>query len=214
MFEDLINFLKKKCDMQNMVLDYLDDCEDKDADLKQKKLFEYLNQSHILEDRFYLEDFLLMLSSLSNNHERKSKNKLILKIQEILLNYKDEIHSHLNGLQIFKIFKDNNRVLLFLINNSFFDMNNDLILNNFFSFDSKIAYFYPELRKISEDKFLKAVNAYHLQEFIDKSDSNFNEFLQYRDIGENENNVAKMARNDSIMSLLYKLKSKIPKTEF
>lgn len=196
MFEELTNFLRKKGEIQNILLDFIEDTGGDDIKQKQENLFKYIN--YIFDDSLLLEDFLIMLSTLCNNHLRNSQNELIVKIQNILLNFKDKIIFYMDDIKLFKIFRENNRILLFLMSHSFIDIEKDFIYFNIFSFDRNIAYFYPELRKINEEKLLKAVDSYHLKDFIEKSDSNYHNFLQNRNQGENESYIARVVRNDSI----------------
>lgn len=205
MFEELTNFFEKKAKIQNILLDYIDN-DNEDENIFQSSLkdllFENISKSNLTEDLYLLKDFLILLSTLCNNHQRTSKNKLILKIENILIQFKDKITNLLSGADIYMIFHENNRMILFLQKNSFFNINQDLILNKFYSSDYKIGYFYPELRELNKTKFLQAIKDYHLENFIQQSEENFNVFLQNRNEGENVDVIAKIVRNDLVDDLI------------
>lgn len=110
---------------------------------------------------------------------------MILKIENILIQFKDKITNLLSGADIYMIFHENNRMIFFYRKTLFFNINQDLISNKFYSSDYKIGYFYPKLREINKTKFLQAIKDYHLENFIQQSEENFNVFLQNRNEGEN-----------------------------
>lgn len=70
--------------------------------------------SFINEDKHELRLFLRLINEISNNHQRASN--LINKIEKILDQIQKDIKKYFTNSQIFELFKENLRILLFLVN--------------------------------------------------------------------------------------------------
>ena len=70
--------------------------------------------SFINEDKHELRLFLRLINEISNNHQRSSN--LINKIEKILDQIQKDIKKYFTNSQIFELFKENLRILLFLVN--------------------------------------------------------------------------------------------------
>lgn len=79
--------------------------------MKQMKI---MRISFINEDKHELRLFLRLINEISNNHQRASN--LINKIEKILDQIQKDIKKYFTNSQIFELFKENLRILLFLVN--------------------------------------------------------------------------------------------------
>ena len=138
--------------------------------------------------------FLRLISKISNNHHRG--HNFISKLERILINYKKIIIQNFTNMEIFKIFKGNKRILLFLLEEKIIIMEKDIV-EKFFTNKYRNAeypkYFSPEIKPFM-DFFLFTKNHWDNQ-IMTELPQNFNEL---RKIGENESFICELIRNDSI----------------
>ena len=168
--------------MQKYLLSFI---EEEDGNGKFDKLIKIFNQQDIQHNKHKLKEFLYILSAISNNYHRTSN--LYSKIFIILDFLKTDINNAFTNFEIFNIFKENNRVLLYLITNKLI-----VIDKSIFEIISKnqncIFYFYPEV-----------------YEFIDKKNTKYelpDNYEEKRLIGENDSYICQLIRNDDIIEFV------------
>ena len=105
------NYIEKIKEIQSNVLEFLEKNDDNDDDFQ--NLIKLLDEKKIRENRYDLKDLLYIISMISNNHCRTLK--LFTKIERILLSFKDEIKQTFSNNEIYEIFKENKKLLLFLL---------------------------------------------------------------------------------------------------
>ena len=173
---DFDEYLSKKKSFHKYFLDYInneENCEE-NYDI----VINLINEYEIKEDINEFRLFLHFIDDISNNHYR-TKN-FFQKIEKIILLFKEEFQKYLLNDDIFNFFKNNKRLLLFLIKNKILKIDN-LISPNF-------AKLYPKY-------FCKEI-----KEFV-SIDTEVLEDLNYeekREKGENEEIYCELIRNDSI----------------
>ena len=112
----------------------------------QKSFFNYLNDQKIAENKQIFKSFLYTLVHISNNYHRTKD--IYDKIDTILIKYKVSIQRFYKNSEIFNIFKKNKRILLFLIQQKLFSINQgiiDFFFQKKFRQESYIEYFFPEV---------------------------------------------------------------------
>lgn len=103
---ELIKEFKK---IYELIIDFLEN----EGDESFTNLIELVNELKIQENILEFDLLLRVLNEISNNHFRGPN--FIAKIERILLHFKEQIRSSFSPPQLARIFKENKRVLLFLI---------------------------------------------------------------------------------------------------
>lgn len=149
-----------------------------------------------------------MLKIIIENHHR-SQN-FFTKIEQILQFLKIDISQTFSNKELFDMFLQNKRILLYFIENEIIKIDKSIydILRN----PSNINYFFPE------------IESYILQHPIKYENENqirFEKYEKLRKQGENDNIIAEMIRNDEVVDFItyvnknnYSLNNKISKISF
>lgn len=171
-------YIDKMKKIHQNILEYL---EDGSKEEEYQNLLTLIDENHIRDLYSELKNFLHLIVSISNDHYRTSD--FFGKIEQLILQFKDEISKNFTNLQIFKIFKPNKRILLFLIEQKLFEFNESIAqLVKQKESSNFIIYFYPELK-----------------DFIQIQNKEIESFEEKRKEGENDDNeIFKLIRNDLI----------------
>ena len=168
-------------EIQNSVLQFIENVEKVEENFQ--NLIQLLDDHKIRDDKHFLKSFLYLVSKISNNHYREKD--FFSKIEQILTELKNDIKKCLTNHEIFKIFKGNKRIILFLIEQDLIKIDEqiaDKIINN-----KNTQYFYPEIKNfLSEEE---------QQKISSELPENFEE---NRKIGENDDQICELIRNDMI----------------
>ena len=173
------------------LISFVENEEDIDFGIKFEifdKDFNFFEESGNHED---LKSLLHLILKIANNHHRTPQFNN--KIEKILLYFFTKIKQTLSNSEIFQLFKNNKKILLFLFRNKIITVNkeiSDFILVKF----TYRHFFYPEIknfiseneRKITEEELL-ALDSNILINFDEK-----------RTIGENDSYICQLIRQDSI----------------
>ena len=116
---------------------------------------------------------------------KASYHLAVKKIEQILHFILKHIKQIVSDFDLFDIFKNNKRNLLFLLKNKYIKINGT-ILNFIQQKPSYFEFFYPEIKKFSADL---------ISNFDPEQIENFEE---KREIGENDSYICQLIRNDSI----------------
>lgn len=170
-FKDYIEILKK---IQEFIIEYID-IEDNQEENYQN-LIRYIQDLNIWSDQHEIKILLLIIDQISNHHHRH--HNFFDKIEKILQTIKKEIKQSLSNFDIFKIFKYNKRILLFLIREEIItiDQNISSEMNKYIN------------RHMKYNEYLLQSNDEITHEVLDKK----------RRIGENDNHICELIRNDNI----------------
>ena len=167
-----------------------------------------------MENQSDLKLLLRFLLVISNNHHRTPN--FFNNLEKIIKLIEEPIKEKISNFEIFLIFKSNKRILLFLIQNQILSI--DKTITNFtmkkrYYNEQYSHYFYPEIKDFISDK-----NFILDKELVVEITEDFNE---KRKIGENENYICNLIRNDSIYEFISyvtqtncSLKSKINPSSF
>lgn len=190
-------FMDEMKNIQCSILDFLD-CEVTDEEIYQN-IINLLNDNKVHGDRQRIKLILHLIAQIIDNHHRLAN--FFEKIEQILFLFKSDIKKYFRNWEIFSIFKNNKRILLFLIDEKILNVDNHIInffltgIQNKYMDSFYLQYFSPEIQRfIKSDKSFKKNN---LIKDLKKQiiPENFNED---RKLGENNNDICKIIRKDSI----------------
>ena len=108
---DCQEYLKKMKEIHNLLLSYINN--DDNSDDGYQTLINCIEIHNILQDKKDFKKFLQLILKISKNCHWISG--FFERIEEIILNLKDEINQAFSNIKIFYIFRNNKRILLFLI---------------------------------------------------------------------------------------------------
>ena len=154
-----------------------------------------LIEEKILLNHHEFKTFLHLLAEFSAQHHRGQY--FIKNIEDMLRAIKYEVKNNFENYEIFKIFQNNKRILLFLseekilnIDCSIFKlMTEDTLKQNFYP-----QYFYPEIKE-----FLKPSDR---RDIHDENSEDFKYFKEKRKIGENDEYLYQLIRTDSVKEFI------------
>lgn len=175
------DYIEQMKSIQNKTLLFID--SEESIEEHYSNLVKILDDVKIKENKISLKQFLSFIIQISNNHHRKQN--FFNKIEQILTIFNDSIKELFEKSEIFDLFKENKRILLFMIQNK--TINVDKQFANKIQESKNNEKDYPEY-------FHKEINPFiYSQIHIDSSN-----FEENRKLGENENEICKLIRNDSI----------------
>ena len=176
-------YSKKLKETQSKLLQYLE--KEYDVEENYDNLIKFLETQKIITNRHEFKSILYLLTKISENHHRIQN--FIIKIEKILHFLKNNITKTFSNNEIFEIFQKNKLILLFFIQEQIFVIDK-VIYKQMIRNDKTRHFFRPELEKFRNDSENKKTN----------EDENLNEFKNKRQIGENDNLICKLIRDDLI----------------
>ena len=178
--------LNKMKEYQQIILEFLDNEEDSDNNFKNLK--NIFNQPNIFDNPYEIKLLLHLIQRISSNHHHATK--FYNKICQIFSLLSDKLKKNFSNYEIFRIFKKNKRILLYLIEEKIISIDS-YISSNIISEDLRcstshdyIKFFYPELKPFLTDE---------IEDFEIPKD-----FLEKRRVGENDDYICKLIRDDDI----------------
>ena len=179
-----------------------------------KKLTKLFEDLKISENQHKLKSILHLLIKISNNHHRN--HVFFTKIEQIILHFKADIKKYFSNSEIFDIFKSNKRILLFLIEEHIMIFD-EYIFNRITTkkfIDSKYPfYFSPEIKPfLTNDWIVKYQTTFeNFYKYLYDIEIGFDfewigkvieeipdDFFEKRKIGENDDLICELIRNDFI----------------
>ncbi|KAK8884315.1 hypothetical protein M9Y10_043423 [Tritrichomonas musculus] len=181
--------LSRLKDVQNDFLEFIDS--------DNEKLIGNLVDQKIYENRQELRAFLHILFNISNNHYRN--HNFFQKIFQILVILKNDIINFFSNDEIFNIFKDNKRILLFLIEEKIITITKSIslkMIENEYYLKKYPHYFFQEIKTfINNDKIINKIK----EELPEDYET---QYENLRSIGENENYICQLIRNDDVVQFI------------
>ena len=107
---DIQNYFAQKKELYEKLQLFIDN--DDIAQINFTNLMKIINKQNIQNDRNEFKLFIYLIDSIAQNHQRVPQ--FINKIEQILTELKENIKQTLSNLEIFNIFKENKRIILFL----------------------------------------------------------------------------------------------------
>ena len=199
---ELLEYLKRMEKIQEKLIEFIES-EDQEIDFTDN-VKNLLIQENI---KFELKEFLHLTLEISNNYHHKTN--LYNKIEQVLSIFKSEIQNYYSNLEIFTLFQNNKRILLFFFEEKIIIP--EKAIYNIIKNNKYLQYFYPELKS-----FLNESEIQNLREIQNLCENDFDMFEKKRKIGENDLHICYLIRNDLVQDFVsfvnmsnYPLKSKI-----
>lgn len=178
-----------------------------------------MNNLQIDNDQEGYQQFLQIVNSISDNHCRK--HNFNTKVNQLLLHYKSQIKQTLSNYDIYRIFKNNKILLLFLLQNQIITITQPIyeeIITKIESNGNRLChFFYPELENFIGKDEMKNVK----EELLMTHPNIFDAYYSNHQEGENYSYICKLIRQDSIVEFVqymnrmnYPLSSQIPPSLF
>ena len=189
--QEYLNIMK---DIQENILTFLeeeDNSEENFIILKSK-----FEDTRIKDHLYELLSLLHLISKIGNNHHRFPN--FFRKIERILLIFKEDIKKYFPNSEIFNIFKNNKRILLFLIEQQIivFDeyIAKQITKKDKYTKAKYPQYFQPEIQPFINEKWFPKK-----EEWVEEIKKELPEnFYDKRKEGENDNKICELIRKDLI----------------
>lgn len=200
--------VQKKKEIQEKILRFLDeDNEDEGNNEKQfQDLLQYFKISTLYHD--YIgsrKAILILINCIANNHYRTPK--FFQKIEKLLIEIQGPIKENISSNDIYFSFKNNKRILLFLIQNKILEVDQQFVDRILYDrlknrhYQSGLAEFlFPEIRPFLRKKDYKSItgNIYFIEQINVQEEANIPLFEEKRSKYENVRKICELIRDDSV----------------
>ncbi|KAK8847126.1 hypothetical protein M9Y10_019707 [Tritrichomonas musculus] len=182
---EIQEYFKKKKAFYNALLNFIDSGEFQNED--------EFNKLTVLIKSHEIEPVISLILNIANNHHRKEG--FFNKIENILLNLEKDIKERYSNQELFDIFINNKRILLFFINKKIISID-DYVKKMLLSMLEKNGtqychFFLSEIKGITDEETFKKIE----DQLTEQERKNYEE---KRLKGENDTYICEMIRNDSI----------------
>lgn len=178
-----INILK---DLQQLIIEFLDN--DSDNQINFHEIKDFIEKAKIQEDQYKLSLLLHMISIISNNHHRSTN--FFEKIFSILDYLSLSIKKYFSSSELFDIFEDNKKTLLFLVKKEMIIIDTSIIKKmskGKYLYRGYLYYFSPEIKQVTSDQSMEDLP---------------DDFEEKREIGENDSYICQLIRNDNVKEFI------------
>ena len=196
-------YLEQLKETQENLIEYIENESDKDENYF--SLLSSLENQQVLSSKYEFKLFLHLILEMFSNHNRGTSiyNKLV----RVLSHIKDKIQQTLKNQEIYDFFKSNKLIIIALLDEDILTIDEELF-NVFFKGD--IRLFFPKIKKFLTQEVFETIS----EGFPDNYETE-------KKIGENNNYICKLIRQDSIDEFVkyvnqtnYQLSSKIEPSFF
>lgn len=208
-------FVEKMKGIQNSLLEFLED--ESESEHNYEDFLKFIADQKVVEDKYEFKLFLRLISRISNNHKRV--HNFIGKVERILRHFTKDIQNYFSNSEIFGFFKDNKRILLFLIQEKMIIIDEfivSVIARTEYTNLNYIEYFAPEIKMFITDKFIQkycsGILYFRKYNFIQKINKEIpDDFYEKRKIGENDSYLCYLIRMNMVKEfVIYVNQSNIP----
>ncbi|KAK8839442.1 hypothetical protein M9Y10_031796 [Tritrichomonas musculus] len=183
---EIQSYLEKMKAIQNSILTFIGtDENDQDNYLNLNHLFEH---NKIQENQHELKSVLYLLSKISMNYHRGPN--FFKKLYQILDLFKTQIKQYFTNFEIFSVFHNNRKILLYLFDQKLVTVDRSIVAT-LTEKDFKTAkypqYFFPELKPFLSEDMIEEIQQEIPENFEEKRENEVN-----------ENPLYELIRNNSI----------------
>ena len=200
---EIQKYLEEMKLMQNNLLSFLEN--DGDVSDAYQNFITICDESDVHHHKHKIKSILYLISKISNNHHRT--HNFFNKIGQIIQHLHHRIKHYFTDQEIFNVFKSNKRVLLLLFEEKIITVDENIkyvMVNGIYKTANYDYYFFPELQPFLDENFIKEVTETLPDDFEEK-----------RKIGENDDYICEIIRNDFIHEFVDQVKkSKIHLNSF
>lgn len=180
---DIQDFIEKMKRFQEMMLKFIDTEANPEAEYD--NLIRFFEEQQVQSDQSILKSILQILIKISSNLHRGLN--FFGKIEQIIKYFENTIKSYFDNINIYRIFKGNKRILLFLINENILEVDKQVANCIAHKNHSYPSYFAKEIRPFVSADFYQRISRGLPPDYEEK-----------RNIGENDSYICQLIRNDSI----------------
>ena len=199
-FEEFVDKMKS---IQIALLDFLEDESDESED-KFEYLINLISSHKIINDKYEFKALLQLMNNISLLHRRCPN--FISKNERLLRHFKKDIQKYFSNSEIFKIFKLNKRILLFLIEEKMMTIDEYIfsqITSKKYAKEKYIEYFQPEIKQFltngNIEKHGSINEILQNEEFLEKMNKEVEKyFYEKRREGENDDYLCELIRFNNI----------------
>lgn len=179
-------YLKKMKSLQKGFISFISS-KTKEEEETHQNLIQLLDDYKIKENQSDFKMFLRLITKIADNDQHLPN--YFNKITSVIDHIKNEIKQTFSNQEIFDIFRSNKRIILFLIKSNIISFDEALIphLKKVHSYSDYLPFFYPELKPFLTEKEIEKYS----KEITD-------DFEEKRQIGENDDYISELIRNDKI----------------
>ena len=184
-------YIEQKKEIQQNILEFIND--ESEIQIYLYKLKNIFKNMQLKKNTQELILILRLISKITKNHHRTPT--FFEKIEQILTIFKKPIQTYLSNSQLFNIFKNNKRILLFLIEQKYIipDQNiADALLSEKYKAFNYHFYFFYEFQTFFTDKDDSIAKLKEIKE------NRIDSYCEKRRIGENHHYICELIRNDLI----------------
>ena len=198
--------VEKMKSIQNSFLEFLE--KESDGEDEYDNFINLVSTHQINNDKHEFKALLRLMNSIWNNHHRVGN--FISKFERVLRHFKQDLQKNFSNSEIFDIFKDNKRILLFLLEEKLMTIDEyifSIITSREYVEKNYCVYFQPEIKPLltqenieqygilneclKDDKFIERMNK--------KVESNF---YEKRREGENDDYLCELIRFNKIKEFI------------
>lgn len=191
------NYIKQKKEMHSLLLEYIDNEENDDCGFD--NFTKFVDNTNTLQDVEELKILLRLIVKISKYHYRMPN--FFSKLERIILHYQKYIKQTLSNLEIYELFKNSKRILLFLFEKGILIKDMTIINKLLLKVDPNgvqyCHFFFPEIEELLKEKNPSQIEGIK-NEMLSIDQYIFTDFEQNRKIGENNSYICKLIRNDSV----------------
>ena len=199
-------FVGKMKSIQSNLLDFLED--ETAADDKYENFIELISSDQLTNDKYKFKALLQLLNNVGSHHKRVPN--FISKLEQILRYLKKDILKYFPNFEIFDIFKDNKRILLFLLEEKMMIIDESIfsiITSSEYFCKSYCEYFQPEIKpfltKENIEKYGSKNELLKDDKFIERMNKEVEEnFYEKRREGLNDDYLCELIRNNEIKEFI------------
>ena len=144
--------------IQNSLLEFLED--ESDANDKYENFVNLISTQKINNEEHELKALLQLINRIGNNHHRFPN--FISNVERVLTQFKQDLQKYFSNSEIFDIFKDNKRILPFLLEEKMMIIDEcifSIIMSDFLSERTIVSIFNKKSNRFSLKKTLKNMAA-------------------------------------------------------
>ena len=199
-------FVVKLKSIQSSLLEFLE--EESDGEDKYKNFINLVSTQQIIKEEHEFKALLQLINSIANNHHRVPN--FISKVERVLRHFKQDLQKYFSNSEIFKIFKDNKRILLFLLEEKLMIMDEyifSIITKSFYVRKNYCEYFQPEIKPFLTEENIEKYGSKNKSlkdaEFIKRMNKEVEEnFYEKRREGLNDDYLCELIRNNEIQEFI------------
>ncbi len=196
------DFVEKMKRIQQILIEFLED--EINIEENYEVFVETVTEQNMNKDIYQLKSVFQLINKIGCNHQRGYK--FINKIEVVLTHFKKDMLQYFTNSEIFEIFKDNKRILLFLIQEKIIIIDEyivALLTCDEFIKKKYAEYFSPEIKPFFCEQFINKYKNSNSElknvNFIQEIMKNVPEkFYEKRIEGENDNYICELIRLNKV----------------